>query len=145
MDFTDVDVVMNYDAPFKVSTYIHRAGRTARAGRSGKTVTLVLGDEVKRFKAMLRKADNSFVSPILVSRAKMEGLTERFKVCVRLAGLSLAQACLKELKVVLNKEKWRQIDPLRALPVKSAVQESAFAMMRRRVEDNFFGASVDTK
>ncbi len=45
MDVSDVANVINYDAPVYVKTYVHRAGRTARAGRGGRVVTL-LRDEV---------------------------------------------------------------------------------------------------
>ncbi len=47
----DVDVVVHYDPPEDHKTYLHRSGRTARAGEAGLVVTLVLWDqelEVKR-------------------------------------------------------------------------------------------------
>lgn len=41
MDVPEVANVINYDAPVYVKTYVHRAGRTARAGRNGQVVTLL--------------------------------------------------------------------------------------------------------
>ena len=37
MDVAGVGAVVNYDAPAFAKTYVHRAGRTARAGQHGKT------------------------------------------------------------------------------------------------------------
>ena len=41
IDVDTVKVVMNFDMPKTVETYVHRVGRTARAGRSGLAVTIV--------------------------------------------------------------------------------------------------------
>ncbi len=49
LDIDDVGVVINYDVAQNSDDYIHRIGRTARAGKSGLAFTLVSGDEISRF------------------------------------------------------------------------------------------------
>lgn len=49
MDIPHVDVVINYDIPNHSKDYIHRVGRTARAGRAGKSITMVSQYDVELF------------------------------------------------------------------------------------------------
>ena len=45
LDLDDISHVINYDPPDDDKGYVHRVGRTARAGRAGTAVTLVLPDQ----------------------------------------------------------------------------------------------------
>lgn len=49
LDIPSVDVIINYDVPQNSKDYIHRVGRTARAGRSGRSVTLATQYDVELF------------------------------------------------------------------------------------------------
>jgi superfamily II DNA/RNA helicase len=51
----DVDIVIHYDPPEDHKTYLHRSGRTARAGESGVVVTLVLWNEELEVKRLQRR------------------------------------------------------------------------------------------
>ena len=50
IDIDDITLVINYDVPREVEDYVHRIGRTARAGEEGMSITLVGDDEQYRFK-----------------------------------------------------------------------------------------------
>ena len=56
LDIANVDVIINYDVPQNVDDYIHRIGRTARAGKSGFAFMLVSRDEISRYNTI--KKDN---------------------------------------------------------------------------------------
>lgn len=54
LDIDTVTHVINYDIPWDVEQYIHRIGRTGRAGRTGDAITLVSGRERAQLKNIER-------------------------------------------------------------------------------------------
>ncbi|KAI5166349.1 ATP-dependent RNA helicase DDX51 [Manis pentadactyla] len=56
IDVQAVQLVVNYDAPQYLRTYVHRVGRTARAGKTGQAFTLLLKVQERRFLQMLADA-----------------------------------------------------------------------------------------
>ncbi|MFC4804302.1 DEAD/DEAH box helicase [Filifactor villosus] len=54
LDIRDVDLVVNYDLPIEEEQYVHRIGRTGRAGASGKSYSFAYGRDVER----LRRIEN---------------------------------------------------------------------------------------
>ncbi|RSN68292.1 DEAD/DEAH box helicase [Actinomadura sp. WAC 06369] len=52
----DLDLVVNIDPPADPKDYLHRSGRTARAGRRGTVVTLVVPDQQREVDAMMAAA-----------------------------------------------------------------------------------------
>ncbi|HZC21131.1 MAG TPA: DEAD/DEAH box helicase [Nitrososphaeraceae archaeon] len=55
IDVPAVGHVINYDIPAEPLMYFHRIGRTARAGATGKAISLVSHDRVEDFNRILRK------------------------------------------------------------------------------------------
>ncbi len=47
-----IDLVINFDVPGDAEDYVHRIGRTARAAAEGEAITLISGDDRRRFKAI---------------------------------------------------------------------------------------------
>ena len=41
IDIDDIDYIINYDIPNNVESYLHRIGRTARAGKTGNAITII--------------------------------------------------------------------------------------------------------
>jgi ATP-dependent RNA helicase DeaD len=65
LDIPDVSHVVNYDLPEDAETYVHRIGRTARAGKEGVAATLVGEAEVREFDKIQRSL------PVEVRRSKL--------------------------------------------------------------------------
>jgi superfamily II DNA/RNA helicase len=55
LDVEGIDVVVHYDPPEDYKAYLHRSGRTARAGEAGMVVTLVLWNQHVEVERMLRR------------------------------------------------------------------------------------------
>jgi ATP-dependent RNA helicase DDX51/DBP6 len=97
MDLSNVDYVLLYDAPKDLNSYIHRVGRTARAGRIGTAITLLEHKEIYFFKKLLGTLcetgdDNKKLKEIKITKSKLKPLMVDFK------------SSLTKLKDVLKKK-----------------------------------------
>jgi ATP-dependent RNA helicase DeaD len=55
IDIKDVSHVYNYDVPNETNNYVHRIGRTARAGTEGKAITILASRDYDNFSQVLRQ------------------------------------------------------------------------------------------
>lgn len=58
IDVKNIELVVNYDMPMKTEDYVHRIGRTARAGTEGHAISFVLPDErgaLRHIERLIRK------------------------------------------------------------------------------------------
>ncbi|ENN70712.1 probable ATP-dependent RNA helicase Dbp73D [Dendroctonus ponderosae] len=92
IDLPGVQCVINYSAPKYLKSYIHRAGRTARAGVQGLAVTFLHTSQLPKFKSLLKQADKHNVEEIKISEEDLEPLGEQYR------------KSLNELKAVVDKE-----------------------------------------
>jgi ATP-dependent RNA helicase RhlE len=70
IDVDDISFVINYEVPASADDYIHRVGRTARAGRNGSAITLVSPEE----ESMLASIERSV--GIRLERSKLSGFSD---------------------------------------------------------------------
>ncbi|WP_120502338.1 DEAD/DEAH box helicase [Roseovarius sp. EL26] len=75
IDISDVKYVFNFDLPNVAENYVHRIGRTARAGAEGEAIAFCSTDEVSEFKAIQKvlKADIPVASGTVWAELKDAG------------------------------------------------------------------------
>ena len=57
LDVSDIDIVFNYDLPQQAEYYVHRIGRTARAGKKGLSFTFVTSRDYPKFREIEKYAN----------------------------------------------------------------------------------------
>ncbi|WP_461257465.1 helicase-related protein, partial [Treponema sp. R80B11-R83G3] len=64
LDIESLSMVINYDLPVEAENYVHRIGRTARAGKTGKAITLASEQDVYELPAIERYIGKKIPSEI---------------------------------------------------------------------------------
>ncbi len=76
LDVPDVDLVIEYDPAMAVDDHLHRIGRTARAGRAGKTTLFVQPGSEEGYIGFLRSASASQLAPQLYDAVLKKGFAQ---------------------------------------------------------------------
>jgi len=72
LDVSDIDLVFNYDLPQQAEYYVHRIGRTARAGKKGASFTFVTSRDSPKFKEIEKYANIKMEKMKLPIKADVE-------------------------------------------------------------------------
>lgn len=91
LDIPHVDIVINFDIPTHSKDYIHRVGRTARAGRSGRSITFVTQYDVELYQRIEQ----------LISKQLPLYPTEEEEVMVLQERVAEAQRIVKMVQLVI--------------------------------------------
>jgi len=112
VDFREVAAVINFNAPRQIRSYVHRAGRTARAGNYGVCISMVTPREMKAgFRRVMFQRVNSdgeaFIEPLPLSMSDLEPFRYRCaSVRCKLTPGLVKQARLNELRMeILNSQR----------------------------------------
>ncbi|KAL7073204.1 hypothetical protein ACQ4LE_007512 [Meloidogyne hapla] len=84
LDIPHVDMVLNYDVPAHSKDYVHRVGRTARAGKSGISITLVTQYDVEIYQKVENSIDKR-LDPLEINHEEVMKLVERVSEAGRMA------------------------------------------------------------
>jgi len=72
LDVNDVSHVFNYHIPFDSESYVHRIGRTGRAGNKGEAITLVSPNELRTIKRIERDVGTTMISKVIPTRQEVQ-------------------------------------------------------------------------
>ncbi len=123
IDVDDVEAVFNYDIPQDEEYYVHRIGRTGRAGRNGKAFSLAVGREIYKLKDIMRYCRTKILArpvPSLndVAQVKIEKTLDRMSGIIEDHNLDYYIRMIEER---INKEDYTAMD-LAAAFLKAAVR-----------------------
>ncbi|KAJ2663920.1 nucleolar DEAD-box protein required for synthesis of 60S ribosomal subunit [Coemansia sp. RSA 1199] len=86
LDVTGIDTVINYTMPTQFAQYLHRVGRTARAGRTGRAITLIGESDRKMLKMAVKNSAKDKIKQRVVPidvlnkyRAKVDEVAEQMQ------------------------------------------------------------------
>jgi ATP-dependent RNA helicase RhlE len=65
IDIDNIEIVVNYEVPKDAEDYVHRIGRTARAGASGLAITFINGYDVNGFADIEKLIERTIEKPAL--------------------------------------------------------------------------------
>lgn len=93
IDVDGVDIVFNYDLPQDEEYYVHRIGRTGRAGREGLALSFISGKEVYKLKDIERYCKTKvYAKPIPslddVKNTKIDVMFDKIRTTIEEGGLS---------------------------------------------------------
>jgi len=72
LDVNDVSHVFNYHIPFDSESYVHRIGRTGRAGNKGEAITLVTPNELRTIKRIEKDVGTTMISKVIPTRQDVQ-------------------------------------------------------------------------
>ena len=104
IDIDQLATVINFDLPHVPEDYVHRIGRTGRAGLSGVAISLVTNEDKKQ----LRDIERLIKNPIPVADIAEFDLPARTQVSEGSAGRSDSKHSRQEERQPANKENMRQ-------------------------------------
>ena len=68
IDIPNVDSVILYDLPKNVRTYTHRIGRTARAGKTGRSIVMVEKERLQMFRTTIKTYRRNKLKPLIITK-----------------------------------------------------------------------------
>jgi superfamily II DNA/RNA helicase len=98
IDIPNIDCVILYDLPKNIRTYTHRIGRTARAGKIGRSITIVEKERLQMFRSAIKTYRRKKLKPMDVKKQDFSSMLTDYQK-------ALETFSVKEQKKKLKKRK----------------------------------------
>jgi ATP-dependent RNA helicase DeaD len=137
IDVDDIEIVFNYDVPQDEEYYVHRIGRTGRAGKKGRAFTFVSGKEIHKLRGIQKYTKTKIKRKQVPSASDIEEV--KMNLLLEDAFEMLEEDSLvREIKVIegLIEEDYTSIDIAAAL-LKLVVEEDKKNEGDSTDQDNF--------
>ncbi len=110
IDVDDIDVVFNYDVPQDEEYYVHRIGRTGRAGKNGKAFTFCVGKEIYRLRDIMRYTKTKIVQQKLPTLSEVEKM--KTKIFLEKIKETIEESSLQKYRHLAEQLTEENYDPL---------------------------------
>ncbi|OIR58762.1 MAG: ATP-dependent RNA helicase [Amphiamblys sp. WSBS2006] len=127
LDIKDIVAVVNYHCPATARTYIHRVGRTARAGACGTVLDILSGEETETHEKIQKELSitaEQLSLPAMETAAGIAALSENIAEREEHARDELAEMKLSDLRRLLEKNKNRLHKTLSSFVLKRETQDT---------------------
>jgi len=104
LDIPEVQLVVNHNVPSEPRDYVHRVGRTARAGRIGKSVTLVIPTQVALIQA-IESETKVRMEELSIDEARVAEILVQVNSTLREADIELGEQDWDERKNINKRKK----------------------------------------
>ena len=99
LDINNVDCVINFDLPRRAEDYVHRIGRTARAGKKGDAISFITHENLEHFKLIQKRCE------IDLNLEQIEGFELTGEIITKQKGLAPTKGKRKSKKDKLREAK----------------------------------------
>jgi ATP-dependent RNA helicase DeaD len=112
IDVDNVDAVFNYDLPQDEEYYVHRIGRTGRAGKNGKAFTFVTGREFYKLKDIQRYCKTNIISKQVPSQNDVANVNADniFEKVTKMIEEDNLKSYVRMIEEKLEKEEYTTLD-----------------------------------
>jgi ATP-dependent RNA helicase DDX56/DBP9 len=129
VDFKRVDVVINFDYPGSVDAYVHRIGRTARAGQSGTAISFITSEQDMQILDLTRAEQQKLgrvINDYAFDLALLDGYRYRMNDALR----AVTRAVIKDTQMAELKAELANSEKLKTILPSSGKSEELSRLLR---------------